>query len=125
MKSIIARKPHLTARTAISLSLQILLVVLLRQHYQDSLLFNLGILLIAILAVVPVAFAPRWLPFWPRNAPSNGPNSLRLGLPADSDATDHPRRSGRGLKRSLARLVSEEGQNGPESPQKKLREDSC
>jgi hypothetical protein len=41
------------------------LIVLLRQHYQDSLFFNFGILVVALLAMVPVAFAPRWLPLWP------------------------------------------------------------
>jgi hypothetical protein len=65
MKSIIAHKPHLTARMIISLALQILLVVLLRQPHQESLLFNLGILVVSLLAIAPVAFAPRWLPFWP------------------------------------------------------------
>jgi hypothetical protein len=65
MKSIICRKPHLTARIVTSLLLQILLVILLRQPHQDSLAFNTGILAVALLAMVPVAFAPRWLPFWP------------------------------------------------------------
>jgi hypothetical protein len=65
MKPIIARKPQLTARIVTSLFLQILLIVLFRLLHHDSLLFNLGILIIAVLAMAPVAFAPRWLPFWP------------------------------------------------------------
>ena len=65
MKSIIAHKPHLTARIVISLALQILLVGLLREPDQDSAAFNLGILVVAVLAMVPVASAPRWLSFWP------------------------------------------------------------
>ena len=65
MKSTIAHKSYLTLRVAISLILQVLLVVLLSRPHQDSLLFNLGILVIDILAMVPVSFAPRWLPFWP------------------------------------------------------------
>jgi hypothetical protein len=56
---------HLIVRIVISLVLQILLVVLLQQPHQDSLLFNLGIMVVAVLAIVPVASAPRWLPFWP------------------------------------------------------------
>ena len=44
----------------------ILLVFLLRRPHQDSLLFSLGILVLAVLAMAPVAFAPRWLPFWPK-----------------------------------------------------------
>jgi hypothetical protein len=65
MKSVIYRNPHLTVRIVISLLLQILLVILLRQPHQDSIMFNAGILVVALLAMVPVASAPRWLPFWP------------------------------------------------------------
>jgi len=54
MKSIIGHKPHLTARIVISLSLQILLVLLLRRPHLDSTVFNLGILFIAVLAMVPL-----------------------------------------------------------------------
>jgi hypothetical protein len=35
------------------------------QPHQDSLTFNLGILVIAVLAMMPAAIVPRWLPFWP------------------------------------------------------------
>jgi hypothetical protein len=54
MKSIIAHKPSLTARVVISLVLQIALIALLRQPHQDSTIFNLGILVIAVLAMVPL-----------------------------------------------------------------------
>jgi hypothetical protein len=52
MKPIIAHKPHLTARIVISLSLQILLVILLRGPHQDCGLFNLGFLVVPVLAMV-------------------------------------------------------------------------
>ncbi len=63
MKTIITYKPHLTARIVTSLILQIVLVVLIRQPHQDSMIFNLGILVISVLAMAPVTFVPRWLPF--------------------------------------------------------------
>ncbi len=62
MKTIIAHKPYLTARIITSLILQIVLVVLIRQPHQDSIVFNLGILVISVLAMAPVTFVPRWLP---------------------------------------------------------------
>lgn len=65
MKSIIARNPCLTARMVTSVILQVVLIVLLRRPHQDWLCFNLGILVISLLATLPVAFVPRWLPFWP------------------------------------------------------------
>ena len=60
----IARRPHLTARIATSLILQILLIVLLSRPHQDSMIFNLSLMLIAVFAMVPVAFVTRWLSFW-------------------------------------------------------------
>jgi hypothetical protein len=65
MKPLIYRNPHMVIRITISLLLQVLLVLLLHHPRQDSLIFTLGIFFIAVLAMAPVAFAPRWLPFWP------------------------------------------------------------
>lgn len=64
MKPMIARRPHLTARIATSLILQILLIVPLSRPHQDSMIFNLSLMLIAVFAMVPVAFVTRWLSFW-------------------------------------------------------------
>jgi hypothetical protein len=61
MKSIIAHKPQLTARVVTSLILQILLVILLRQPHQDSIVFNFGILVIAVLALLPLCVRIRRL----------------------------------------------------------------
>ena len=41
--------------------LQILLVILLRQPHLDLVLFSLGILVIALLAMVPLRVSIRWL----------------------------------------------------------------
>ncbi len=65
MKSIIARKPYLTIRILISSTLQVLLVVLLHHPHPDSLLFNLCVLVVGMVAITPAALAPLWLPFWP------------------------------------------------------------
>jgi hypothetical protein len=64
MKSIIARNPHLTARIVIPLGLQLLLVVMLSRPNLERLQLNLGLILFSVLAMAPIASAPRWLPFW-------------------------------------------------------------
>ncbi len=58
MKSIIYRNPHLAVRIVVSVVLQIVLVVLLSQPHQDSTLFNLSLLIIAALAMVPLSVCP-------------------------------------------------------------------
>jgi hypothetical protein len=58
MESIIAHKPHLTARTVTSFILQVLLVVLLRQPHQDAIVFNAGLLVLAVLAMAPLCVSP-------------------------------------------------------------------
>ena len=58
MKSHIAHKPHLTVRSVSSLALQILLVFLLRRSHQDSIAYNISILVISHFATVPLEMDP-------------------------------------------------------------------
>jgi hypothetical protein len=55
MKPVIAKNPRLSVRIAISLILQILLVVLLRQPHQNSTVFDLGILIFPFRILQPRA----------------------------------------------------------------------
>jgi Kef-type K+ transport system membrane component KefB len=55
MKSISYRNPHLTVRIITSFVLQILIVVLLHRHHQDSTACDLAILAFAVLAVLPLS----------------------------------------------------------------------